>query len=33
MENKVKGTKYDVRNNSGYCWYYSVDYQYNRHYD
>ena len=28
MENKVKGTKYDVRDNSKYCWYCSDNYQY-----
>lgn len=33
MENKVKGTRYDVGNNSGYCWYCSDDYQYRGHGD
>ena len=33
MENKVKGTEYDVGNNSQYCWYYSDDYQYRCHND
>lgn len=33
MENKVKGTRYDVGNNSRYCWYCSDDYQYRCHGD
>lgn len=33
MENKVKGTRYDVRNNSLYCWYCSDNYQYHCHGD
>ena len=33
MENKVKGTKYDVGNNGRYCWYHSDGYQYYHHDD
>lgn len=33
MENKVKGTRYDIRNNSRYYWYCSDDYQYHRYND
>lgn len=33
MENKVKGTRYDVGNNNRYCWYCGDDYQYHRHND
>ena len=31
MENKVKGTKFDDRNNHGYCKYFSDAHQYRRH--
>ena len=33
MENKVKGTRYDVGNNSRYCWYCSDNCQYHCHSD
>lgn len=33
MENKVKGTRYDVGNHNWYCWYCSDNYQYYCHSD
>lgn len=31
MENKVKGTRYDVGDNSQYCWYSCDNYKYHCH--